>query len=126
VPLDPTRVAAAAAVAGGAAFPHPLTAVLLHSRSDEGTAHSSGGLVGLPCGAAASPFRVQRGDAVSPDDDAAVKAAKGAAGRRRWQCSKGLECCALHAQTTAFSGVDPASNHCLFPGPSPLILHLEL
>jgi hypothetical protein len=98
VPLDPTRVAAATAVAGGAAFPHPLTAVLLPSRSDEGAAHNSGGLVRLPRGAAASPLRIQRGDAVSPDDDATVKVAKGAAGRRRWQCSKGLECCALHAR----------------------------
>jgi hypothetical protein len=98
VPLDPTRVAAVAAVAGGAAFPTPLTAALLPSRSDEGAAHSSGRLVGLPCGATACPLRIQRGDAVSPDDDAAVKAAKGAAGRRRWQCSKGLECCVLHAR----------------------------
>jgi hypothetical protein len=54
-PLDPTRVAAAAAVAGGAAFPHPLTAALLPSRSDEGVAHSSDRLVGLPREAATSP-----------------------------------------------------------------------
>jgi hypothetical protein len=77
--------------------------------SDEGAAHSSGGLVGLPCEATASPLRIQRGDAVSPDDDAPVKAAKVAAGRRRWQCSKGLECCSLFVNfitTSLFSDLD--------------------
>jgi hypothetical protein len=83
---DSSRVAAVVAPPP----PTPFTVALLPSRFDEGATRNTGRPVGLPRGAVASPLRIWQGAAVLPDDDATVKAAKGAAAEEKVAVFEGI------------------------------------